>query len=97
MLCFVCFAIAWNWEGISWKHLRQHYDDLYRYTAQSKYLSMRACVASGRVENRRFMPHFKALLLDPGAVPGPLTLDLCSTRPELLTNQELSLLRPLLS
>ena len=55
-------------------------------------------VASGRVnvENHHFMPHFKALLLDPGAVPDLLTLDLCSTRPELLINHELKL-RPLLS
>ena len=37
------------------------------------------------VKNRRFMPHFKALLLDPGAVPGLFPLDLRSTRPELLT------------
>ena len=41
-------------------------------------------------------PHFKALPLEPGTVPGLLMLDLCRTRPELLTNQELKP-RPLLS
>ena len=40
------------------------------------------------VENRRFMPHFEALPHKPGTVPSLVTLDLCSTRPELLTNQE---------
>ena len=42
--------------------------------------------ASIDVENCRFMPHFKALLLEPGTVPSLLTF---TTRPELLTNQEL--------
>ena len=39
-------------------------------------------------KNCCFMPHFKALPLELGTVPGLLTLDLCSARPELPTNQE---------
>ena len=40
------------------------------------------------VENRRFMPYFEALPHKPGTMPSLLTLDLCSTRPKLLTHQE---------
>ena len=40
------------------------------------------------VKNRSFVPHFEALPFDPGTLPGINTLDLCSTRPDLLTNQE---------
>ena len=42
------------------------------------------------VENRRFMPHFEALPHESRTVPSLITLDLCSTRPELLKNQEQS-------
>ena len=44
-----------------------------------------------QLKNHHFVPHFQALPLQLEILPGLLTLDLCSTRPELLENQELKL------